>query len=238
MVINGSTKLFGVIGNPISHSLSPIMHNAAFKALGINALYMPCHISPEHLSFVVNAIKTFNFQGINVTIPFKQTIIPFLDEIDGDSNYTRSVNTLFNKNGHICGTSTDGIGFIRSLREDGDFDPKDKNVILLGAGGSAYALAYHLVKTGVSSLVCYNRNITNAQKLKADLFTGTTFELEIFSLHELATKDLSDYDLLINTTSVGLSDDQTLISYNQFHSKLFVYDIVYKKGGSRLFGVA
>lgn len=234
MVIEGSTQLFGVIGNPISHTLSPIMHNAALKTLNINAVYIPCHVSDEYISIVANAIRALHFRGVNVTIPFKQAISPYLDRIEGDAVYTRSVNTIFEKDGLLYGTSTDGIGFIRSLREDGDFEPNNKKVILVGAGGTAHALAYRLVKSGVTSIDCYNRNMTNAETLKNELLKITGFTMEISPLEQLATLDLGEFDLLVNTTSVGLSDDQSLIAKAQLHEGLFIYDVVYKKGGTRL----
>ena len=233
--INGSTTVLAVFGDPIRHSLSPLMHNTAFSALDWNCVYIPCHVKAEELPDAVRAIKALHWKGANITIPHKQTVLEELDEITGDSQASGSVNTIINREGRLIGTSTDGSGFIRSIREEGQLELTGKKIILFGAGGSARAVIYSLIATGILSLAIVNRNFSRATALQERIWNDTGFMAtahELSGIHEL---DWQSYDLLINSTSVGLYDEQSLVPLQFLTPGLFVYDLVYKKGGTQLY---
>ncbi len=232
--INGKTEILAVFGDPIAHSLSPAMHNAAFQALGWNAVYIPCHVLPQHLPDAVEAIRALGYRGANITVPHKQGVVPYLDEVIGDAALSGSVNTIIHRDGKLLGTSTDGIGLIRSLREDGGCEAAGKNVLLLGAGGSAAALVYRLIQEGIRTLTVVNRDPERALRLKEHILKTTGFTVRTAVLEELERLDWDGYDLLINTTSVGLHDDRSLVPPTCLRPSMLVYDIVYKPGDTRL----
>lgn len=232
--INGNTQILAVFGDPVAHSLSPVMHNAAFQALGWNVVYLPCRVLPENLPQAVEGIRALGYRGANITIPHKQAVLPYLDEVIGDAALSGSVNTIIHREGKLLGTSTDGVGLIRSLQDDGGFEATGKHVLLLGAGGSAAALVFRLIHAGIRSLTVVNRDLERALRLKAKLLEVTGFEVQTASLGELEHLEWNRYDLLINTTSVGLHDDGTLVPSKLLNPSLLVYDIVYKRGDTRL----
>ncbi|MCM8811101.1 MAG: shikimate dehydrogenase, partial [Candidatus Omnitrophica bacterium] len=132
MEIKGTTKVTGVFGYPVSHSLSPVFQNSAFKYLGLDYVYIPFEVKPQDLKEAVKAIKIFHWIGVNVTIPHKKQVIKYLDELDENSKILKVVNTIHNTDGKLKGYTTDGEGFLRSLKEDGKFKPEGKNVFILG----------------------------------------------------------------------------------------------------------
>lgn len=226
-IIKGDTQALAVFGDPVSHSLSPVMHNAAFQALGLNCVYIPCRVSIEGLKDAVSGIKAFGFKGVNITIPHKQSILGELDEIFGDSLLSGSVNTVINRNGVLLGTSTDGIGLVRSLREEAGYDVTGKEVLILGAGGSARAVIYRLIAEGVRSIILLNRTIEKAVDLRDKLLDTIGFSLKIGDYCQLNSLAWDSLDLVINATSVGLKDRSSLIPPQLLHPRLFVYDLVY-----------
>lgn len=230
-LIKGDTHVLAVFGDPISHSLSPVMHNAAFQALGLNCIYIPCRVSAEFLKNAVLGFKALNFKGANVTIPHKQEIIGELDEIFGDSLLSGSVNTIINRNGKLLGTSTDGIGLVKSLREDAGFEVAGKKVLILGAGGSARAVIYRLIAEGVESITLVNRTLEYAINLREKILDGVGFRLSLCELGQLGSLAWDSLDLVINATSVGLKDQASLIPSQLLHRGLLVYDLVYRKDG-------
>jgi shikimate dehydrogenase len=149
--INGKTTICAVFGDPVAHSFSPAMHNAAFQALGLNCVYIACRVRTDRLQDAVQAIRALNLKGANVTIPHKQPVAAYLDELCGDARQSGSVNTIVNRDNRLLGYSTDGLGFVRSLKEEAGYQPVEKNVLMLGAGGSAAALIYCLIGSGISS---------------------------------------------------------------------------------------
>ena len=232
--INAKTKICAVFGHPIGHSLSPAMHNAAFKALQMDYIYIACHVLPEQLPAAVQGIRALGFTGVNITIPHKQAVLGELDEICGESVRSGSVNTIINRQGKLLGTSTDGIGLIRSLQYDGNFDPRGKRVLLFGAGGSALAVIYSLIAAGIRSLTLVNRNLQKAVDLQEKVGRDSGFNLTIHPLEQLGRVDFKSFDLLINTTSVGLQEDVSIMPSEYLHPGLFVYDLVYRRGGTKL----
>jgi shikimate dehydrogenase len=233
-VINGNTTILGILGDPIGHSLSPAMHNAAFRSLGWNCLYIPCQVRAADLPAAVRGMRALNFKGVNVTIPHKQAILPELDDIFGDSRQSGSVNTIINRDGKLYGTSTDGVGLVNSIQIDGGFELRGKKVLLLGAGGTATAIIYSLIESGVSKLVLVNRDTNKASSLQQKVLKTTGFEVIVSGLQNLSEFDWDSVDLIIHTTSVGLKNDQSLISKEFLQRHHLVYDVVYKKEGTRL----
>ncbi|MCM8784628.1 MAG: shikimate dehydrogenase [Candidatus Omnitrophica bacterium] len=232
MEIKGTTKITGVFGYPVSHSLSPIFQNSAFEHLGLDYVYIPLEVKPEDLKTAINSIKIFNWVGVNVTIPHKRQVIKYLDEIDGVSEILDVVNTIHNIKGKLKGYTTDGDGFIRSLKQDGNFNPKGKNIFILGAGGSSYAICGALINEKVNSIFITNRTLENAIKLKKHLTEKLKFKnIEIIEFERRNDKKIwQNIDILINTTSVGMKEnDPLLIEKINIEKVKFVYDIVYNR---------
>src|SRR5262249_2827053 len=149
MKVFGNTQIFGIMGYPVSHSLSPIMHNAAFEALGSQAVYVPFMVKPEDLGKATLSLRALGISGLNITLPHKGAGIEFLDELDPSAKQTGAVNTIVVKNNKLHGYNTDASGFLLSLHKDGHFDPVGKKVVILGAGGAASAVAMALAGAGV-----------------------------------------------------------------------------------------
>lgn len=232
MKIKGTTKITGVFGYPVSHSLSPIFQNAAFEYLGFDWIYIPLEVKPENLKIAVEAIRVFNWIGVNVTIPHKKQVIKFIDELDETSKILGVVNTIHNIDGKLKGYTTDGDGFLRSLKEDGKFEVKDKTVFILGAGGSSYAISGALIKEGVKKIYICNRTHERAIELKEHLDKNLNFkEVEIIKFEKRNDRKIWEgIDLLVNTTSVGMKEnDPLLIEKDNIERVKFVYDIVYNR---------
>lgn len=230
MQINGSTKVLGIIGDPIAHSFSPAMQNAAILAAGINAVYLPFHVKTVNLKQAVEAIRSLSLTGVNVTVPHKEDVIPFLDEIDPAAKMIGAVNTIVNRDGRLIGYNTDGLGFIRSLQDDLDFQPSGKKVVLLGAGGAARAAIVSLAQSGVAHILIANRTFDKAEQLAGEFsghFSGveiTSAELDEQSLIEALKKA----HLLVNTTVVGLQGESFPFPIvEKLSADAVLYDMVY-----------
>ncbi len=234
MNINGRTAILGVIGDPVGHSLSPVMHNAVYQYLKWDCVYIPCRVNAADLSTAVQGIRALNFKGINVTVPHKQMIVAELDDVFGDSRYSGSVNTVINKDGKLFGTSTDGIGLVNSIQTDGGFQLHGKKTLLLGAGGTTAAVVHRLIDSGISKLIVVNRDLAKAVALQQKILQTRGFPIEVYSLPNLPELDWAGIDLIINTTSVGLNNDESLLAKELLQPHHFVYDVVYKKGETRL----
>jgi len=162
---NAKTGYYFLLGNPVAHSLSPLIHNAGFEALGINAVYLAAMIEPADLPSAIKGLKALSTRGFNVTSPFKETVIPFLDNLSAEAQIIGSVNTIVNRAGSLDGTSTDGEGFYRALLKAApDFDLHCP-ALLIGAGGVARAVAYNLAQKGLKELFLANRSPGNAENL-------------------------------------------------------------------------
>lgn len=239
--INGKTKLLGVFGYPVEHSRSPVMQNALLDHLNINATYLPFSFIPEKLSEAVQAFRNFGFIGANVTIPFKEKISSFVDELDPLSQFTGSVNTLYWKNGVIgstlVGTTTDPYGAIFNLQNalGSSFQiNKSLKVALLGNGGAARAIAFVLAKYGVQ-LTIVSRNQSKGEAFIKDLALATDTQPKTILFQDFET--ITDQiDLILNATSVGMAPliQETPLSKNQMRSHQIVYDIVYTPPKTRL----
>jgi shikimate dehydrogenase len=233
--ISGKTKLVGVMGDPIEHSVSPAMHNIAFNAMGLDYVYVPFNVKKADLAKAVQAVRALNIRGLNVTIPHKVEIIPLLDDIDSLAGAIGAINVLVNNDGILKGYNTDAEGFLHVLLEHG-VEPEGKNVVILGAGGAARAIAFTLAGRG-ANLIMLNRTPANAAKCAADVSNATGQTVEVLSLDE---KNLSDAmergHILVNTTSVGMFPEKNdaLVSSNLIRPHFIVADIVYNPYKTRL----
>ncbi len=216
-----------LIGHPLGHSISPAMHNAGYKHLELDFKYSLKDIPPSKLKALSKNLKVENVAGFNVTIPHKEAIMPYLDEITELAERIGAVNTVKNENGKLIGYNTDGSGFIDSIREDGQCEPNGKNVVLLGAGGAGRAIGLSLCDTGVDSLIIHD---PIASKLD-DLVTYLTdmFDIKIKKSEDLQ-EEIDNADLLVNASPVGMHPKVKscpLPKGIKLNANLVVYDIVY-----------
>ena len=241
MQIDGSTKIVGVIGHPVEHTLSPAMHNAAFAALGMNWVYLPFDVHPAELEFAVRGFRALGIVGINCTVPHKEHVIPLLAGVAEDARAIGSVNTVAVRDGKLFGYSTDGEGFLRSLRDELDFDPACRHAVVLGAGGAARAIVAALASSGAATVTVSNRTLSRAEKLCSDLagFCKNT-QLVPVQLHSAAAGTaVQEAHLVVNATSLGWGDDDPPpVDPGVLHEGLVVLDTCYRPGGTPLLEAA
>ncbi|MET1179879.1 shikimate dehydrogenase [Peribacillus simplex] len=219
-------KIYGVMGDPIAHSMSPDIHNDAFEKENIEAVYHHFHVTKEGLNDAVKGMKALGIEGFNITIPYKTSIIPFLDEVDELALAIGAVNTVVNKNGRFIGYNTDGKGFFKSLCDEISSDIKAKKTLVIGAGGAARAIYFTLVKEGVKQVDIANRTKERAAQLVSDCpYDKVSKALSIIEAEE----SLSQYDLIIQTTSSGMSPelDHSPLKVDQLKTGAIVSDIIY-----------
>ncbi|MBN1872448.1 MAG: shikimate dehydrogenase, partial [Candidatus Omnitrophica bacterium] len=157
MKINARTEIYGLLGYPVHHTFSPVMHNSAFEDLGINAIYLPFEIKSEDLESSVECLKSIGVKGLNVTIPHKERVIKYLDSLDREAALIGAVNTIVNIKGKYKGYNTDGRGFISSIEEEFGIVPKGKKFFIIGAGGAARAVSFSLALRGACRIVLVDR---------------------------------------------------------------------------------
>jgi shikimate dehydrogenase len=235
MAISGKTRVCGVIGDPIEHTLSPIMHNAAFNALKLDYAFLAFKVKPAEVENAVNGMRALNILGLNVTMPHKKAVINYLDEIDQTAKFLNAVNTIHNKNGKLLGFNTDGVGALKALKENG-VNPKGKRVLLLGSGGAARAIAYALVQEA-DELVVLNRTVEQAKELASLLERTFNKKVVADSLSpKIIQGNLPDYDILVNATSIGMKPNanQSPVAPEWLKSNLAVMDIVYNPVETKL----
>ncbi|MCX5907207.1 MAG: shikimate dehydrogenase [Deltaproteobacteria bacterium] len=223
-MIDGRTQLYGVMGNPVRHSLSPIIHNGAFKRLGLNAVYLAFEV--QDLKEAVRGIRGLGLCGVSVTMPFKTAVIPYLDRLDPTAEKIQSVNTITNRQGLLTGYSTDGRGAVEAL--EGKIPLQGKRVFLLGAGGAARAMAFSLKERGCA-IALFNRSADKGLALAKEL--GIEFVA-------LPSPSLGGWkaEVIINATSVGMHphEDQSPIAQEDLQPGVTVMDIVYRPLRTRL----
>ena len=234
-LISGKTKVCGIIGDPIEHTMSPVMHNAAFKKLGMDYLYLPFRVRKEKLGEAIEGMRALNIRGLNVTIPHKVAIIPFLDKLDNLAEKIGAINTVVNDDGVLTGCNTDASGFLQALVERG-IKPVGKNIVILGAGGAARAISLILAGKD-NNLAILNRHLARAEELAQRVSGVFKREIKALSLDDRnMAKALDGADILINTTSVGMIPDteSTPVPAGRLKPGLVVYDIVYNPIKTRL----
>ena len=236
-MISGKTKICGLIGDPIEHSMSPAMHNAAFKNRGLDYVYLPFRVAKTRLGEAILGIKALNIRGLNVTIPHKVSVIPLLDELDPLAEKIGAVNTIINNDGVLKGYNTDAHGFLRAMLEQ-DIEPDGKSIVMLGAGGASRAISFILAERG-ANLVILNRQLELDWAVKLGNSISRTFGKEVKAL-ELNEQNLAPVlrkaNILVNTTSVGMSPNtnETPIPARLLESDLVVFDIVYNPVKTKL----
>ncbi|MCD6530781.1 shikimate dehydrogenase [Candidatus Bathyarchaeota archaeon] len=235
MEISGRTKVCALIGDPVEHSLSPIMHNAAFKHLGLDYVYLAFRVRKEELKDAINGVKALKIYGLNVTKPLKVDILSLLDHLDESALKVGAVNTVLRIGDKLIGYNTDGIGALEALRE-ARVSLEGVKAVILGAGGAARAVAFALAPK-VKELVILNRTVTKAKSLSRDLKSKLGVETRFGGLSEVEKeKELEDADLLINATSVGMKPNENLspVDPELLRPDLTVFDIVYNPIETRL----
>ena len=210
-------KKYLVIGNPINHSLSPELHNHWMKQNNINAIYEKKKLNDNELESVVLEIKKENINGVNVTVPFKNLVIPYLDELSDEAKKTQAVNTIYLKNKKVVGHNTDIVGFEMAIKKI-NFNFNNKRVFILGAGGVVPSIVYASIKMGSSEIIISNRTKVKAQKLK-DIFG---------SVKVIDWGDMPNFDVVINATSLGLNkDDKISLDFSKVGKNKLFYDVIY-----------
>ena len=246
-MINGTTKVIGVIGNPIEHSFSPAMFNAAFKAMNMDYVYVPFKVEKNDLKNAIRGANALGIKGLNVTIPHKQKVINELDKFDIMANLIGAVNTIDFKKGKSKGYNTDCVGAVRAIKEASNI--KDKNVVIVGAGGAARAIAFQIAIEKASNLTIINRSPKKAKDLSFDIktllsadftddaklddisidFSNININPDFGGLNDLPSC-LKDADILIDTTPIGMhphTNDEPIATENILHEDIIVNDIVY-----------
>ena len=222
MYLSGETNIFGIIGNPISHSLSPAMQTVAFLKCKYNAVYIPLLVEKQNIRSALKAMEVLHIKGANITAPYKQDIMTGLNELSDEAKFSESVNVIFFKKGTWKGYNTDGAGFLAGL-EQINYQKKGSRIQVIGAGGAARAIIYSLAKAGASEIYTENRTFTKVHHIiqkYSKLFPKTKF---------LGGLCKENFDLLVNTSSVGADNITLSTPLETIEKAQMVVDIIYKK---------
>ena len=230
MKIDGYTRLAAVVANPIKHSISPFIHNSAFEATNTNGVYLAWEVEVTDLAETVANIRRYQMFGINLSMPYKEKVIPYLDELSEEARLIGAVNTVVNRDGTLIGYNTDGKGFFKSLPS---FKISGKRMVLLGAGGAAKAILAQAILDGVSQVSVFVRSasIEKTRPYLEKIQNATGFRVDLFALEDV--QDLQDSitkaDLLVNATSVGMDGaSQPIPTSIVLPEKLLVADVIYQ----------
>lgn len=235
---NSGHKIYGVLGYPAKHSLSPAMHNAAFHVLKINAEYRIFEKKPEELENFLHSLPEENIYGLNVTIPYKEKVIPFLDKISNEARLISAVNTIKVSASQLEGFNTDGEGFLNHLAEDLKFNPQGKTIAVIGAGGAARAISVYLSKTRPKIITIYDVDKTKLSALISHL-QGNFKNVEFKAANSPEELNIRDSDLLVNATPIGMKEtDACLVDKKYIHKNLLVYDLIYNPKETKLLTAA
>ncbi|MDI6827951.1 MAG: shikimate dehydrogenase [Armatimonadota bacterium] len=239
-LLSGETKVVGVFGFPVRHSLSPAMHNAAFQDLGLDFVYVPFNVHPDNLEAAVQGVRALQLVGVNVTIPHKESVIRFLDWVSPEAQQISSVNTIHNSEGLLKGYSTDGQGFMESLGPMAA-EIRGKKCVVLGAGGSARAIVHALAIRG-SEVTVANRTLSRAVEIVETLskLLGNRSIRAVQIESKEAREAVAEANLLVNCTSVGMFPhiDEQPIPSEWMHKDLLVYDLIYNPIETKLLQAA
>ena len=209
-------KKFLVIGNPIDHSLSPKLHNYWINNNSINAIYEKQKLNEDELEQIILQIRNKKISGVNVTVPFKKTVIPYLDELSHESQKTQSVNTIYLKDNKVVGHNTDIVGFETSIKKS-KYDPNNKEVLILGAGGVVPSIIFALMKMEVTQITVSNRTKQKAENLKN----------KFNYLKILEWGNIPEFDVIINATSIGLKDEFINLDFSMVGNGKLFFDVIY-----------
>ena len=230
MKINGYTRLAAVVANPIKHSISPFIHNSAFEATDTNGVYLAWEVEATDLAETVANIRRYQMYGINLSMPYKEQVIPYLDQLSEEACLIGAVNTVVNREGTLIGYNTDGKGFFKSLPS---FKISGKRMVLLGAGGAAKAILAQAILDGVSqvSVSVRSASIEKTRPYLEKLQNETGFKVDLFALEDVSELQarIIDSDLLVNATSVGMDGVSLPIPASVvLPEKLLVADVIYQ----------
>ncbi len=243
--ITGQTRLICLLGSPVSHSISPAMHNEAFQHFGLDFAYMAFETNTDTLASTVATLKNINARGFNLTMPNKTKMVELCDHLSLAASISESVNTVVNDNGVLTGYTTDGVGFINAAKNAG-FDLIGKKLVLLGAGGASTAIMVQAALDGVAEITVFSRrsgSYAHANKIIMRLKEHTTCRIQLYDYSDLSLlKDAIDAsDILVNGTNVGMSpncDDCVIPDESYFHKGLIVSDIIYNPRETKLLSMA
>lgn len=231
MLIRGSTKVLGIFGYPVEHSLSPAMQNAAIRQLALDMIYVPWEVKPGSLKMAFDGVRAMGIRGVNLTIPHKEEALKYLDEITDEVLIIGAANTVVNNNGVLTGHNTDGKGLLLSLKENHQFSPSDKSAVIIGAGGAARGIATSLALSGASKILLANRTEEKASTLAKELsgkISAATF-LSTGLDSDKIKAFLPKADILINASSAGMNGENNLdLPLDLLPKVAIVVDIVYK----------
>lgn len=231
MIIDGKTKLYGLIGWPVGHTFSPFMHDAAFRDLKINAVYIPLPVKEENFKEALKGLCALGFKGINVTIPYKEKVIPYLSEIDSSASLIGAVNTVIIKDGKFFGYNTDWMGVLSSLKNDAGFDIKGKKVFIFGAGGAAKAVVFALLHARADNVYVTDIAVKKARNLVSQAnknFKNKKVEF-LPSVDQIKVQEkIKEADLVVNATGVGMrAGDSALVKPRWIRKEQLAYDLIY-----------
>ena len=240
LFIRGTTAVYGVIGDPIEHTLSPLMHNRALAEMGLDAVYVPFRVKPDDLEDAVRAISALGIRGMNVTVPHKTRIIEYLDRITVEARAVGAVNTVINTGGLLEGDNTDVYGFTNCILKDGGLERFPERICILGAGGAARAVVYACaVREEVCEIAILNRTLSKAEELADDFRRITGKPISAYPADgETRKKILPRMDMIVNTTTVGMYPHSgispVIESDDVFHPGQVVCDIIYTPARTKL----
>jgi shikimate dehydrogenase len=235
---NSSSKIYGVLGNPAKHSLSPLMHNAAFKVLKINAEYKIFEKKPEEVEDFLHSLSQQNIYGLNVTVPYKEKVISFMDKLSLEARLIGAVNTIKVLNNKLEGFNTDGEGFLRHLSEVVKFNPQGKVIAIIGAGGAARAVCVSLSQKHPKAISIYDIDKPKAQALVEHLQNNFK-EVDFQAADSIAGLNINKSGLLVNASPIGMKEsDPCLVDKELLNSGLLVYDLIYNPAETELLRLA
>lgn len=245
-IITGTTQLTGLLGSPVAHSISPLMHNFSFQTLGIDCVYLCFDVTEENLKEAVQGLRALHVKGFNLTMPNKNKILEYLDELSAAARLIGAVNTVENRNGTLIGHNTDGIGFMRSVKEQ-NLDIKGQTMTLTGIGGAATAICAQAALDGVATIHIFarmtSRHLPRIHTLIAELSKETSCRIH---LHDIQNQEelkaaMKESALFVNATNVGMAPDTDaciIPDASFFHPGLAVADIIYNPWKTRLLSMA
>lgn len=233
-----SPKVYGLIGYPVGHSLSPLMHNAAFAYLKINARYELFPLKEEEINFFLTSLKPKNISGLNVTVPYKEKVIPFLAAVSKEAELIGAVNTIKVSDDRLEGFNTDGAGFLKHLNEDLNFNPQNKTIAIIGAGGACRAVAVFLCNNAPKILSIYDVDSDKLSVLINHLKANFK-NVDINAADSISRLNIEKSDLLVNATPIGMKEsDPCLVDDKFIHKNLLVYDLIYNPAETKLLRLA
>ncbi|MFC5631906.1 MULTISPECIES: shikimate dehydrogenase [Streptococcus] len=233
MQINGHTRLAAVVARPIKHSISPFIHNYAFNKTNINGVYVAWDIPERDLEETLKNVKRYDMWGVNISMPYKQAVLPYMDELTDSAQLIGAVNTVINRDGKLIGHNTDGIGFFKSLSTFLDFDVKGKHMTILGGGGAATAIIAQAALNGASHITIFNQTafLEETREKAQALSQKTDVVIDVYPIENLALieEKVAESQLFVNATSVGMDGQSMIICDDfQFPEGLTVADVIYQ----------